>query len=974
MNILPVMRRIVWKEFRSQWPLGLGLLGLSVGCQLLLRLMFREDRDFAILAESLATWIPGCYAIGSTAVLFAAEREERTFSFLQRLAAPFAPTVAAKLGFTAITAFAFQCMLIGTTLAMGGGTTSRAVLPQVPTMFLATAELMAWGVLASLLTERTLNAVALAVFAIIGEGALIYVLLDRTRAWKSDAVIHLREFLLVMLIVVDLVLARRWLQDGRWRWNWRERLRHRHRRRTQFPETPAGGTPGRREWRRLVWQEKRHAAGWTWGILTVGIVLILLAEVASRLSHSLFALWILPVMILGLAPFFFGLMSFRSEQQNQQFRFLANRGVSPGLIWASKQRVWLVRTVTVLFPLMAALSAVFLDLEGWTMGEIDDFPTVVQLALGALLGYILWALVNYSVGQWMSIFFSRSVPAFLVGAALLAIIGVWSVEMFWLEVPAWWSVGLIPLCLLGATFLQCRDWLLEASSRKRIVNFAATLAALPLLLVPLVATYRVLSVPGVNLQRFEPLLPKIEPQSPQLRDLIDELRVAGSQISPSPRISEEEPGLSAGWQFATGQQRAWVTENAGSIDTLIAFAERSTAISPQLPVSRGGFELENQFRLPDLLRLLMFDARRLEAEADFDAALERYIAALRLCRLSALTGADFQAWWMGSLYELMVLREVPLWADHPQQSSPSILAGVAKIEAELERYPTADVALWIEYLWNREQILKRDPDWYQVLLNLDKDDSVLRRVRRQVYAYLPWERLRGLRLQRVQFSTQMEGLYSVYQGLGNPGHDLGRWFLEYSKRDHESVEPWWRLETPWDDIFHGYNKHPARLLISRATNVRGHLLALVLIAWRREHGALPATLDEVNGYHWPTIPRDPWSGRNFEYLPQGFPLPLASWQPLPYGTGGRPARWEDAASPPQPLLWTVGEEDVRIVPVQHSFPLGKITYAATTARGAPRGRMGHPIPEGMGHPIPEGTRLPAVFLIPANEKREPGDD
>src|SRR5690606_2422922 len=110
-------------------------------------------------------------------------------------------------------------------------------------------------------------------------------------------------------------------------------------------------------------------------------------------------------------------------------------------------------------------------------------------------------------------------------------------------------------------------------------------------------------------------------------------------------------------------------------------------------------ELENQFRLPDLLRLLMFDARRLEAEADFDAALERYIAALRLCRLSALTGADFQAWWMGSLYELMVLREVPPWADHPQQSSPSILAGVAKIEAELERYPTADVALWIEYLW-----------------------------------------------------------------------------------------------------------------------------------------------------------------------------------------------------------------------------------------------------------------------------------
>ncbi len=67
---------------------------------------------------------------------------------------------------------------------------------------------------------------------------------------------------------------------------------------------------------------------------------------------------------------------------------------------------------------------------------------------------------------------------------------------------------------------------------------------------------------------------------------------------------------------------------------------------------------------------------------------------------------------------------------------------------------------------------------------------------------------------------------------------------------------WDRTQLNWVDG--AMNRNIARLL-------------LALQAWRLEHGQLPESLQELVGVYFERLPRDPFSGEDFRYFPQGVP-------------------------------------------------------------------------------------------------------
>lgn len=93
------IRRLMWKEYRVQKSLWLTLLISGAVPQLLLRLI-ATDRELRMAGVwAIAVIAPLMFMVGSTAVLFAGEREERTCDWLLNMAVPARWTLLSKWGF-----------------------------------------------------------------------------------------------------------------------------------------------------------------------------------------------------------------------------------------------------------------------------------------------------------------------------------------------------------------------------------------------------------------------------------------------------------------------------------------------------------------------------------------------------------------------------------------------------------------------------------------------------------------------------------------------------------------------------------------------------------------------------------------------------------------------------------------------------------------------------------------------------------
>ncbi len=625
-----------------------------------------------------------CFAVGSAAIAFAGETESRTKSLFQRMPLRTVDLFVGKVGWILLGTYALFVLLTLSGAVLGDGRTTYWSNDFAPRLDLAITWLMpipflVVGVLCSLVLRDVLTTVAVA-------GIVTTVLMG------SLAGEHRALFLLcfAVMAVVDVLLAPAWLKDASLA-PWQTWLRR------SGAATAARGhstfsVRSQSAWRRtassLIWKEWHQAIGLTLTLAIAGAFVISLVTYFVWRGDRSFEMGLaslLPGLLLAL-PLVFGVASAHSDRRDGAFRLLAHRGVSPNAYWLTKHAVWLglaLATCCALLGWEHAMSAVSPNVDSRRLAPLWDIAHSAAHATFqndnssrlAILGVVIFdVILLYSIGSLCAAIIPSTLSALVI--AIIGSLGLcfyWSVAA-WLELVAWWSLGILPLIFLFAGWVRTRDWLVDRNSLAAWGGVTLSLVVPLTAVAGTIVVYRVVQIPPVTLplevQQSSP--PTIVAVHPPKRSLFVDAMLA---LTPRPPASDMSGRLTAaeGWKYADEATRDFVAANGPARRLALQAVQQPPGDFPAEAwrgIVPNGYRVfaEYRDRLADLASLLRDSARKLESENKLAEALDNYIAIARLGDdLRARTAFPF-------LSQLRTRRcwPCPRWTDgRPIRSKPS---------------------------------------------------------------------------------------------------------------------------------------------------------------------------------------------------------------------------------------------------------------------------------------------------------------
>jgi hypothetical protein len=853
-----IFRRLVWKEYRLQRAFWIAMVVLAVLLHGMVIAFARQSdvaqRTMWIFEVSLA--MAALYALGCGATLFATEHEADTYEFQRSLPVSAGRFFLGKATFAALSTLAMIGLLWGLAAMMAGWR-----LPEPRTHLelwglwgFGAVELLVWGTFFSLVLRRPLAA---AVLAIVCASLSIQFLVAAfgPRYFREpylDALAR-RAALAAALAVVTIWVGQRWF---------RERLFGVRKSEESFatgevPEAPLIGLPRRTGLLvRLVWQHARQSA----------VMLAILSAMVAPLCvagfwlsiHALSAAGnlpgiVLPAAVAVIAAPLAGACVFLGDQRRRGFRFLAHRGVSARHVWLSRHLVWLV-------PVLL-WTALILPVAVLPVAIHSNSAAGVVYLIGAAFAFVILA---YAAGQLASMFFSSGILAGFFSVALTLLLCVWAGLTWFLGVPWLWSVVPIPLVLLLATWLRAPYWLLERNTLRAWLPTALCLAVPTAAIVTGACAHRVYSIPRVD-PGFDPQA-FAQPAAPEARATVDMYRRALDLYDSVPDRGRDEKGT---WRSSSGLQTplteadlALLDENQPVLDLMREATQRPCDFfdpTGRIAQTRPGDSFY------ELGCLLINSARRLESKGKLDAALERYLAAIRFsAHLRNRSPSPLMV--EADRVERYAYDCLASWAAHPGQTAERLGEAIDQLGELQKGMPSPADAIKLEYLV-RKQIVDGDldvtevPDAYPRVPPDRASFSLL------VVQWLPWERARTHRVLRLSASSELQVVDSVEAAvrrnqpvtIPDPSVADFRWELV-----RHNTLPLYALYEPQAEWL-------AWRYLRMETRRRAVLLQLALAGWEIEHGELPKRLEDLAGTFFEQVPLDPFTGRPFQYFPEGQP-------------------------------------------------------------------------------------------------------
>ena len=240
---------------------------------------------------------------------------------------------------------------------------------------------------------------------------------------------------------------------------------------------------------------------------------------------------------------------------------------------------------------------------------------------------------------------------------------MWLWQVNWL-----WSMLPIPLVLLLASRLRTAGWLMERNTLRAWLLPVAVLVVPAVAILTTVPLYRVYSVPlvdpGFSVEEYA------RPMTAEEQATLNLYERANLAIV-SLRHKDFDFGYPRETMALTADEIAWGDANPKAI-AIAMEASRGKLHNPA--GKRAGFLLSFKFSI--LVRLLLCSAVKLEDAGKLDAALDRYLAAVRL-------SVHLRDWepaptWYGDYYngygngadriEAAVYARLPIWAARPGQT------------------------------------------------------------------------------------------------------------------------------------------------------------------------------------------------------------------------------------------------------------------------------------------------------------------
>ncbi len=925
--------RIFWKQYRESRAFWGGMLALGLFLQWMLA-WSRPRIDGAsagILFFVISALTVAFYALGVGATAFAMERENGTVRWLRVLPVQSRDLVAGIFGF----ALASCVLLVGvrllSTLVLWLASvpaTWTFVLPRLLPVQAATliAELLAWGLLFLLLVSRPLLAIVLAGLAdflylqtvgwFLGTAPILAnAPLAGRLQWLTDAVPWPVRLLVVaiLLVVVDR-RAQEWCQHSRVRIASAKQIAIPTARRFSGSNTLARISI----WKRLLWQQwhgTRHlllilaAIGVATSLLWFAAVLPLVA------NRGLF--FLTPPMIL--VSMLIGLYVFRLDQHRRQYRFLVIHGISPTVLWLSRQIYW--STVLLLWLIMTSGFCVVVNIVSHSHGV----PGFRAMELPESIRYVfIFCLVAYCLGQFWSMRINRILLAGLATWLSLLLVAFWIGLVGLPEMPmsvGIWAVIPIPLILLVASWRYTSTWIMERRGLGVWLQTAVWIWFPLILLGAAVATYRGLEIPaidpGIKLRRATPTQRAAYQKAAKLYQEIEKRLVVAdappnrftmssesNQIEPAagttvgvadrpipshPSVPSREGGKGLLVGPLSKEEQQWLDENRAVLPLAIEASRQSDYLQPldtchyllpNRPDAVGNISYQTYKRL---LQLLVISARDLERQGELDQALQRYFVILRIIRQQR----DGTA---GSIFRLrdriepeaVVLFRLTYWARLPGQTPDRIrraLKQLAAIQKTLPRYHRrAEEA----HYYLAMEFAKTDA----LAALWQSDRSTKGGIRHWLHRLLLWEQVRLQhfldqqmwfhqqllhKMQETLASNQLRDAFWLYHPTMVPPYLRPRAGNKSRPTEIQLLVERSRMLRHWSNTTptaYCWRSRPAsdlHTMLVIETARRMCRIAMILEVWRLEHGNWPGTLETLATGSVSFDPIEPLYGEKFKY-------------------------------------------------------------------------------------------------------------
>lgn len=946
--------RVVWKEYRAVRGFWIAVIVLAVLVQIAFVAVISPGGDRVTSVYATALGAAALFVVGCLAAAFAAEREEETLRFLQIVPGTWRPVVGGKLAFAGLSAAALVGVLFATAATMlGGEWPQREYLVDALAVFgVAIVECAAWAALFSLLSRRPLVAAvgAIAAASMATHVAIWFADPGRTQVWSAatyrDAW-YTRLALAAGVAVVAGLVSRRWLGGALEAEPRRKqsRLKNLKRQRTMAASAIAVAPPRGKAVPivgRLVWQTCRQ---WWWvallAIVLAGPVVGIIAHMLSLMSETSFVPWW--ISLAAISGALLGTLVFLSDQEGRQYRFFAERAERPGLVWLARLLFWSTALVLMATFMHVGLTYAITrepvahaidtfqeylqdrsrgagDAYGWRLNEVNN--SLNEAWRSALVVAFSTTVIfsGFCIGQFCSMAVrSGVIAAFIAAITSLVAFGWGSAMVAWqLNGHLMWGLILIPLCLLLATLLRARSWILE---RK---NMRSWMLPANVIMIPLAVV--VLSVPAARLDlplsvwspytasSFAQLLEEFEAEREALAQqgqAAADLYFRGCDVVLTWQSFLKEKDLKDlgpdEYEIWTRTDEylqirdEWLEQNAKPLALALEAAAHEQCYFPPDILDQGRRFAQFQ----ELQQVVIESGKQYLRKGELGQALDRFLAGARM--IDHLRQGQRTWTWHASYSSARAIQQaMATWARAPQQTPAILRRAIAAIEQDLAVLPRVEDSVIADHLHLRAILTgDKDPDAGHV--PIDEWRLQIAFIAHQ----LPWERQRALvvleTLSAERYQTAKSFSDALTKNLPITAYVRDWEYVRESPEviSRQDVPPYSWLETsyflkPLHERLPGIYSVLYNVAMEEQRQ-RALLFEMALIAYRLEHGQYPDQPRDLVGDYIRELPDDLFAVQfvggvgarelSFHYHPQG----LDGW--LYYGR---------LIPPGTPLFWSGG--------------------------------------------------------------------
>ncbi len=939
----PLVTRFAWKEYRMLRGLWLASFLIGLFVQVVPHLLWTGTLRTDPAGGFFVAWVAAAlYAVGAAITMFCAETEERTRDYLRLLPGNTTPIIATKLVMALSTAVALGCALSLTSWFLANYTWAN---PRHAEQALAlggvgVVEGLAWGLLFSLWWKQPLlAAVAAIACASLGTQVAILGTTEAKDAFSLEAyqaAVPGRLLICLAVLSLDVLLASQWLYP--------RRKHERISRRAIAVELPASNTharvrtaawPRTKMFTRLLWQTWRES----WKTLLAAIAISAVLTTALILPAYIHSphdfIKALPFVSL-IPPALLGALAFRADQQRDHRLFLATHAAKPRYVWLARHAIWLGVVLLLGIVIHRAgwwlmLTVLRQEIAHYFEGRWSYYPEWLgrEFSTGDSKHVQAWRfeymqatytrgvlavwsafIAAYGVGQLCSMLLKQSLLSGFLAILLAFVLVAWSVLMYLWEMSALGFILPIGIAALLATWLRAPSWILGKNHWRHWVAPALALFAPLAVMLGMIPSTRMAQLDKFTRQKIS-LFDK--PFANQ-----DELYKATKNRMGETALAYERL-LAEIHEYYDKIRQSAVTPKDAPLETLQELAERLIEITKR-PFSK--FPVRDVVNPGSYMflaqRLLTQDAHLLQLEGELDLSFERLAAKLRLLAHSLSNQGSLQ---FTSLLDRddnesfgETCAAILDWAQAKGQTSDRLVAAIGTLQEVFAELPQPADTIYADRERIRQIILENEPPSIQnhLITGLNR---------------LPGEQARALRALDILAAMTKEYIFQTQRLINATEYSIESVEAATQLRNDLSTVPWtnmFAIHPVMNELhpegYRGVNQLAEACATSflvteeleRSGNLRSLLnnwtefvaqsralsVQLALLAYRLDHDKYPDTLAELVPDYLPRMINDPYSGKPFEYRPEGLDLPLI-----------RSNRFEGGILPSipagTPLLWSV---------------------------------------------------------------------